>query len=176
MSAGESVVYRRAEERDTEEILRLWMGMMSEHVRFDGRICPTPSAADAYAAYLAYHLKSPESLCLAAEAADRPAGGAEAPRLRKAARLAAYCLAFISQNLPMFEPRSFGFVSDVVVDEGWRGQGIGTELLARAKDWMRQKGITVVQLQVYTQNRRGAAFWAKQGFASLYERMWLDLE
>jgi len=172
VSSNETIVYRRAGGEDTDEIVRLWTCMMAEHSRFDPRIRLSALAPDAYAGYLAYHLESPDSICLVAETA--PSGEAPASSRRKA-KLAGFCLAFISTNLAMFEPRLFGYISDIMVEGPYRRQGVGTQLLERTEAWMRQRGIGVVQLQVYSRNEVGQAFWAKRGFSGFFDRLWRDL-
>jgi ribosomal protein S18 acetylase RimI-like enzyme len=164
LPALESIDIRKANKGDLEEIVRLWMAMMDEHMRFDPRLRLSPDAREGYAAYISRHLRRPESVCLVIDAVN---GGVP--------RLAAYCLAYIAENLPMFEPDSFGFISDLAVDEPWRRQGLGARLVERVKDWMRHRGIGVVQLQVYANNDKGRAFWDRQGFANFFERKWLDL-
>ena len=40
---------------------------------------------------------------------------------------------------------------------------------------VRERGVELVQLQVYAKNGDGLAFWRSQGFESFLDRMWLDL-
>jgi diamine N-acetyltransferase len=47
---------------------------------------------------------------------------------------------------PMVIPRRWVHVRDIVVDERFRGKGIGTALLARIEDWGRSLGILRVEL------------------------------
>ncbi len=164
MSTPEFSEIRKATHDDLDEIGRLWMAMMDEHMRFEPRVRLTPSARQRYTAYAAGHLHGPESLCAVIDdpASDEP-------------RLAAYCLGYISENLPMFEPAFFGFISDMAVDKIYRRHGLGDRLINHVKDWMRQKQVEVIQLQVYANNENGQAFWKQQGFESFFERKWLDL-
>ena len=57
------------------------------------------------------------------------------------------------------------YLEDLVVDEAYRGQGIGGQLFAAVKDWGRQKGCR--RLEFTSSNRDGKAgarnFYEKQG-------------
>ncbi len=164
LSTPEPAAIREANQSDIDEIVRLWIAMMQEHMRFEPRLRLSPAAGENYASYVASHLRRPDSLCLVVDdaASDQP-------------RLAAFCLAYISENLPMFEPSLFGFVSDVAVDESNQRQGLGARLMNRVRDWMRERKVGEVHLQVYANNAKGQAFWDKQGFTSFFERKWLAL-
>jgi len=162
---------RPAEPHDVPAIVRLWIDMMAEHTQFDPRVRLSAVASEAYAGYLEYHRKSDDSLCLVAELPD----GLSIEDPQDKTRIAAYCLAFLSHNPPMFEPTTFGFISDLAVARPFRRQGIGAALMDRVEKWMRGKGVGAIQLQVYSRNQPGAAFWKARRFTPYYNRMWLDL-
>ena len=44
------------------------------------------------------------------------------------------------------------------------GTGVGRTLMAHAEAWARERGLTLVTLNVFTQNQRARAFYARAGF------------
>lgn len=57
-----------------------------------------------------------------------------------------------------------GLVEDVVVREGWRGLGLGTQLMGAAEDWAAQRGLLRLQLLADRENTAALAFYGKQGW------------
>jgi L-phenylalanine/L-methionine N-acetyltransferase len=51
------------------------------------------------------------------------------------------------------------------VDREWRGQGVGSALLAEAFRWARWAGVEKVTLTVYPENERALALYRKFGFS-----------
>ena len=52
----------------------------------------------------------------------------------------------------------------LAVAADWRGQGIARQLLARAEDRLRARGILKMRLLVLGDNALGNAYWPKQGW------------
>ena len=155
-----SYMIRKARPEDLDAIVELWGIMMTEHERNDPRIRLAAGAVPAYRSYLGYHVSNADS-CV--RVAETPSG------------CAGFCLLTVSRNLPMFLPERYGYLSDLMVEEAYRRQGMGRALLAAALDWSRKMRIECVQLQHYCFNEKGKAFWQKMGFKPYYSRMWLDL-
>ncbi|MBN1866150.1 GNAT family N-acetyltransferase [Candidatus Sumerlaeota bacterium] len=151
---------RRAVEADLPRLVELWLAMMREHCDFEPRLRLTPTAGPTYQSYLHLHCRNPRSRVVLAETEDRAIG---------------FCCAYVCQNLPMFEPQEFGYVSDLCVVSEERGRGLGTRILDDVRDWFKGQGVECVQLQVYDSNEKGRRFWAAKGFAPFLERLWLDL-
>ena len=151
---------RRATELDVDRIVKLWLAMMDEHQAFDSRIRLTRNAGPSYRSYVSLHLHAPNSLVLVAEDDEGVRG---------------FCCAYICRNLPMFDPPQFGYLSDIFLEPECRDGGTGTALVERTCEWFREKGQTVLQLQVYRNNEVGRTFWHAKGFEPYFDRMWLDL-
>jgi GNAT superfamily N-acetyltransferase len=145
---------------EIETLVRLWMQMMREHEQFNSAVQLAPDAAEHYRDYLRMHLLDSQSLIVVAIEEGRPIG---------------YALAMRCQNLPMFQPEVFGYLSDMVVEPERRSRGVGQRLFDRVVRWCREEGIRCLQLQVYAQNEQGQRFWERQGFHDLLARQWLDL-
>lgn len=58
-----------------------------------------------------------------------------------------------------------GFISDLVVADGMRGQGIGKALIDRAEAYFSEKRCEYIQLEVFEPNRRAFELYQKLGFS-----------
>ena len=69
------------------------------------------------------------------------------------------------------------YVSDLWVDQGQRGQGLGQRLLAAARDTARERwGATFLRLAVYADNPRAVAFYTRLGFIATEGEHWIALD
>ena len=84
-----------------------------------------------------------------------------------------YCSAAIrsSPSIPLFQPREFIYVNEIVVRPESQMGGIGRALLADLKELARQDGIEVIELDVGHFNAEAKAFFKRQGFEVLRERV-----
>ena len=67
-------------------------------------------------------------------------------------------------NMPMLQPRRYGYVDSIAVLEDYRGQGIGHALMATGHAWARELGATEMELVVWEFNRPAQAFYASLGY------------
>jgi GNAT superfamily N-acetyltransferase len=63
-----------------------------------------------------------------------------------------------------YRRRKHGHVADLVVAEGYEGQGIATALLGRAEEWALAQGYDWMTLGVFEQNARAEQLYQKFGF------------
>ena len=56
------------------------------------------------------------------------------------------------------------YVAVVAVAENAQGQGIASRLMAAAEAWARQRGFRLIALDVFADNRRARAFYARHGY------------
>lgn len=152
---------RKANEDDLPRLVDLWMEMMAQHHKFEPRIELTRLAPSAYRSYLLLHLRSPKSIVILVENAQGIHG---------------FCCAYICNNLPMFKPSEFGYLSDIYITESLQRQGVGSQLLDFVSGWLKEIGIKCLQLQVYRKNEKGHQFWKNKGFEPYFDRMWLNLD
>jgi len=80
-----------------------------------------------------------------------------------------------SSRWPIVLPRSWVHVHDVIVDERYRGEGIGSALLAAVEAWARSLGILRVELLVWEFNTAARALYERRGFRTLNRTMCKDL-
>lgn len=69
-------------------------------------------------------------------------------------------------DLPLFVPRAFVYIGDLVVSELFRHQGIGLALVERVHQWTRDKGLTQVELGVWEFNASARSLYEKLGYQS----------
>lgn len=58
---------------------------------------------------------------------------------------------------------SMGYLNDLYVAPEARRQGLAQKLTGYAEDWLKEQGISVMELQVLGKNEKARAFWEKQG-------------
>ncbi len=90
---------------------------------------------------------SPENLIIIAERGGGPVG----------------CL-FATTEVDYFTGESTGHVEVVVVDRGAQGLGIGGRLLEAAETWARDRGIRLLTLNTFADNRRARAVYEHLGY------------
>jgi GNAT superfamily N-acetyltransferase len=87
-----------------------------------------------------------------------------------------YVMGTIVDLLPeMFEAERAGFLADIYVVDGLRGQGIGRALVKALTDWFRGRGIGHMEWYVASSNAEGIAFWESIGGFDVMRRMRLSL-
>jgi len=69
----------------------------------------------------------------------------------------AYCICTVSTD-------GTGEIDSIFVEEHWRGQGIGTELMRRALAWLDSLGATLKIVSVMSGNDEALAFYQHFGF------------
>lgn len=57
-----------------------------------------------------------------------------------------------------------GLLEDLVVQEAWRGRGLGRALLSRVESWAAERGLLRLQLLADRENRPALAFYARRGW------------
>jgi RimJ/RimL family protein N-acetyltransferase len=55
-------------------------------------------------------------------------------------------------------------VLSITIADGWRDVGIGTEMVAAAQRWVRERGLRKLSLGVFPDNERAVAVYEKRGF------------
>lgn len=142
---------RTAREGDLGAIGRLGAHLLRQHHRFDSDrfMAPGPDPEAGYAWFLGSQLEEPDVVLLVAEIDGVVAGylyGAVEPRSWKELRDQA------------------GFIHDVVVDERFRGQGMGSALMQAAADWFATRGVPRLVLWSAHRNESAQRLFARLGF------------
>lgn len=77
------------------------------------------------------------------------------------------CSIRTAPDLPLFVPRRYASIDDLVVDAAVRGRGIGRLLTDRAHQWARDHGASEVELVVWEFNAPARAFYEELGFQTV---------
>ena len=78
-----------------------------------------------------------------------------------------FALVYYAGWTPAFScvlPHRYACLGDLIVDAGVRGQGIGSQLLAAAKRWARNRRLEYLELQVLAQNEGAQHLYESQDF------------
>jgi GNAT superfamily N-acetyltransferase len=73
-----------------------------------------------------------------------------------------YVHAEASTDFVTLEPCAY--VTVLAVTDAAEGQGVASRLMAAAEEWARAQGFRLTCLDVFANNRRARAFYAKQGY------------
>ncbi len=131
------VVIRPARESDREALARL-----STQLGYP----MTPDEAQERLAPISEH---PDHALLVAEADGRVAGWVQVSQSR------------------VFETPLQAEVAGLVVDEAFRGEGIGRRLLAEAERWARERGCGALRVRSNVIRERAHAFYRREGFGEI---------
>lgn len=63
-----------------------------------------------------------------------------------------------------FNGKKVGYISDIVVDSSFEGQGVGRILLDKAEEWARAEGCHLLSLYVFSNNLHARKIYEKLGF------------
>lgn len=69
-----------------------------------------------------------------------------------------------------------GVILNLGVDEAYRGKGIGTTLIDAAEKYLRQKGITAMEFDVYTFNVRAVKLYERLGYKVIEQHFYKILD
>jgi ribosomal protein S18 acetylase RimI-like enzyme len=155
---------RQATADDLPEMLRLWREMMDFHADRDPRFRPKPSpeAEEAWANYLREDIFGHDSWCVLVAQED--------------GKLLGQILGELREPAPVFQPESYGYVTDIVVDPEARRAGVGRTMFDALREWMVDHGASYLRLQVLCSNEASQAFWRSVGCTDHSDILWYDLE
>jgi ribosomal protein S18 acetylase RimI-like enzyme len=162
MSSAHAFIIRPAERRDLAAIGHLGALLMRLHHGFDEDrfVAPGKDPDEGYAWFLGTQLRQAEAAVLVAEQDTRILG---------------YAYAAI-EPLSWKELRDeAGFLHDLVVAPGDRGQGVGEALLNAAIGWLGSRGMPRVVLWTAEQNAVAQRLFARRGFRRTMVEMTLEL-
>lgn len=72
-----------------------------------------------------------------------------------------------TKNLPILVQKIYAYLQEAIVSDAHRGRGIGSQLMACARSWARERGVQCLRTSVAPANDRARAFYAKRGFADI---------
>jgi ribosomal protein S18 acetylase RimI-like enzyme len=79
-------------------------------------------------------------------------------------------------DIPLFVPRRYAVLIDLVVRSGYQKRGIGRTLVDKAQAWAIAQRVTSIELNVFEFNENAISFYEKLGYRTLSRKMSKDLE
>lgn len=85
------------------------------------------------------------------------------------------CTIRSSPAFPLFVPRRYGHINELIVRESFQGQGVGQRLIQRIHEWAQNQKITEIELDVYEFNTRARRLYEHLGYQTMRRTMRLRL-
>ncbi len=117
---------------------------------------PSPNAREMWLKYITAHIEDGGNNAKVLKAVEKGEDGE---------RLAGFCVVDIEED----GADPFGMVCDVLVDERFRGRGVGGTLLERGIAWLREQGIKDIYLESGMHNHSAHDFFRRRGFVHVSE-------
>lgn len=86
-----------------------------------------------------------------------------------------FASATLRRRASFFRIQTMGVIMDIYVKESRRGEGIGSELVEAAEDWIRSKGVRLAVVTVAPENSLGGDFWSGRGYETYLLRQRKEL-
>lgn len=140
---------RRADQRDLERLVALWIDLTEHHADIDPLYALRAGAEDEVRRLLEAQLRDPETAVFARETSGRLDG---------------FCSVRIARAPPIYREDARAEIVDLSVREERRRCGIGRALAGAALAWARERGVSRVEVRVVAGNAAGQHFWRALGF------------
>jgi ribosomal protein S18 acetylase RimI-like enzyme len=155
------MVIREAVPSDLEGLVELWIELMDYHRERDPFFRRSVDGHTRFRDFVVTKMEAEEAILLVAE---------------QHGTLVGFSMAMVRDYPPVFETIRHGFIQDAVVTERARRQGVGRRLYEETLAWLREQGVSRIELEVATSNPVSQAFWYAMGFRDSIKRLALDLE
>lgn len=155
----EHILIRPAVSHDLPEILGLWRALQETNADYEPRLAMNGHAAGWFADYLREQMDN-------ADAAIYVAVGSSA--------VVGYVFGQVLQR-PTLQLGNCGYVADLVVQDSYRGHGLGRTLFETLRDWFRARGLYAIEVQIVRANPASQAFWRKMGFGDFLRTLRNDM-
>ncbi len=160
----EKIEVRKATTADVLRIIELWKALEAYHAKpqshgkgvFKDMFKYKSNRLALYIKYLKKQLHQRNAAVFVAEFGGRVAG---------------HVMVEVQKLPPILVYDKNAFVCEIVVDERYRGKGIGTALLKETETWAKKKGMYSIALTVHTDNKNAYSVYRKSGFREHHLRM-----
>lgn len=85
----------------------------------------------------------------------------------------AYCKITTSEDGPNIN--HIALLDGLYVDEEYRNQGVATQLIQKAKEWSKEIGAKIFEIDVATSNTNAFELYSKLGFREVEKKMRVEL-
>lgn len=160
-------IIRKARLNDINEMLKLWKKLV-EHQREQGRELGEDrmprmkeDVLNLVREYFSRTIRSRNGLLLVLEDDNIIKG---------------YMLSRIQKNIPVFSKDPVGYISDIYLEEPYRGKGYSSLMFDETKEWFNNKGITEISIRVMFCNPQAREVYDHWNFKDIDVTMRLDLD
>ena len=160
-SINTQLTIREAAQRDLDTVVDLWEELISFHHDLDNRHWVRAEDGDGkFRDWTAESLEKHDRLLLVGEVQQTVVG---------------FIHGLLQSAPPPLASRLGGFITDLVVADGFRRCGVASRLVTAAEQWLKDQGAEQVTANVAVRNQISASFWGKQGFETWTQTMWKAL-
>lgn len=154
--AAETVRVRPARPQELDRIAALWSLITDHHAGLDPlfRMRRGPVAEGELKELLRALQRDPDAEIFLGESAGNAIG---------------LCIVRVDHAPPILEETERAEISDVGVRPEWRRRGVARALVLAAQQWVRERGVARIEIQVAAGNREGQAFWRAMGYGHLMD-------
>lgn len=142
--------------QEIDLIAALWALITEHHARLDPlfRMRRGPVAEGELRELLRALQRDPDTEILVYDQNGTPAG---------------LCIVRIDRAPPILEETERAEITDLGVRPELRRRGIARRLVEEAQEWVRDRGVARIEIQVASGNHAGQAFWRAIGYADLMD-------
>lgn len=158
---AEGITYRRAKSRDIAFVIEMWREMSTEVAAVNPRYKISDNGEFVWGRWAGGVAGSERGCVILAEDGENPVG---------------CILAFIPDEAPIYASRPRGRISDIYVFPEYRKKGIGKELLKQAIDFLKEKNVKAIEVNMPKGVEGLAKLWTGAGMKPFAERYHLMLE
>ena len=159
---------REANLKDVDVIVEMWKDFMKHH---DENIIPRDErlkefferkkeAPEMFRKMILKRISDKNALILIAEENDKPVG---------------YCMSIIKDHIPIYKIDKVGYISDLYVEEKFRGKKISSEFKKRSIEFFKRKGMKCATIEVFHKNDSSYNIYKKWGFTEEHVRFILKI-
>jgi ribosomal protein S18 acetylase RimI-like enzyme len=154
--------------QDLDRVAALWTAITRHHEPLDPLFSMRPDADGELRELLGALYRDVDAQIFVYETEGQETAGQEAGG-REAGDLPGMCIVRIDRAPPILVEVERAEITDLGVREDARRRGIGRALVACALAWVKEGGVSRVEIQVAHANTEGQAFWRAEGFGDLMD-------
>ena len=158
---------RRATAADVPQVLPMVAAIAALHEAWDpAKFGYLPHPENRYQTWLTGRTRDDRGVFLVAE---------REPRAAEPAKLVGFLVATVEQEIPIYRVKEFGFIHDIWVDDAYRHEGVGRQLVMLAIERFRQIGVPQVRADTAARNDAARGLMAKCGMRPSTTEMLVEL-
>lgn len=142
--------------QEMDRVAALWALITEHHASLDPlfRMRRSPAAEGELRELLGELFRDPDADVLVFDVSETPVG---------------LCVVRIDRAPPILEETERAEITDLGVRPALRRRGVATRLVEEAQVWVRDRGVSRIEVQVAHGNVEGQAFWRARGFEDLMD-------